>query len=51
MDLWVQLYKHCKFIVLLKNVYIYEAFRDDVFKKTQNGFQYLRLSTSPVLDT
>ena len=34
MDLWVQLYYHCKFKVLLKNVYIYEAFRDDAFQKT-----------------
>ena len=34
MDLWVQLNEHCKFKVLLKNVYIYEAFRDDAFQKT-----------------
>ena len=32
MDWWVELYKHCKFKVLFRNVYIIEAFRDDAFQ-------------------
>ena len=40
MDLWVELYLNCKFKVLSRKVYIIEAFRDDAFQKTLNGFQF-----------
>ena len=41
MDLWVELYQHCKFKVFCRKVYIIPAFRDDAFQKRSKRFPFL----------
>ena len=54
MDLWVELYQHCKFKVISRKIYIIEAFRDLMhFKKGQTVSIFIadKLTTSPMQGT